>query len=239
MDAAHARAITAGSGPHVEQAEAALRSMGYALVANARDGASALGMIRALEPKVVITQAVIPGADGVALVRWTRRLRLDLQPAMLVLASPGLRLPGMDALGALGARTLAPPVCVESLRRALDGLECPLPPKAPAQLEALMDALGVPHDPGRECLARAVALVWADRGRLSERQRALYPEVAAQMGLSADQVERAIRHAIDVAWRAGEIERQHRMFGNTIDARRGKPTCGEMIAQLAEKLRWE
>ena len=66
-----------------------------------------------------------------------------------------------------------------------------------------------------------------------------YPEVARQTGLSPAQVERALRHAIDAAWRNGAIEHQHRIFGDTIDARRGKPTCGEMIAQLAEELRWE
>ena len=49
----------------------------------------------------------------------------------------------------------------------------------------------------------------------------------------------AMRHAIDVAWRTGEIEQQQAIFGDTIDARRGKPTCGEMIALLADILRWE
>ena len=54
-----------------------------------------------------------------------------------------------------------------------------------------------------------------------------------------EQAERAMRYAIDAAWRTGQIDNQHRIFGDTIDARRGKPTCGEMIAQLAEELRWE
>jgi hypothetical protein len=44
---------------------------------------------------------------------------------------------------------------------------------------------------------------------------------------------------IEVAWRTGEIDEQARIFGDTIDARRGRPTCGEMIAQLADILRWE
>ena len=68
---------------------------------------------------------------------------------------------------------------------------------------------------------------------------ALYVPVARETNLTPAQVERAMRHAIEVAWRTGEIEQQHRIFGDTIDARRGKPTCGEMIAQLADILRWE
>ena len=103
----------------------------------------------------------------------------------------------------------------------------------------LMDALGVPRHPGRECLALAVTLAWHDAGRLASLKDGIYPDVALQTGLSPAQVERALRHAINTAWRNGAIEHQHRIFGDTIDARRGKPTCGEMIAQLAEELRWE
>ena len=70
-------------------------------------------------------------------------------------------------------------------------------------------------------------------------KRRLYPAVAGHAGMTPAQAERAIRHVIDAAWRTGQIEQQNRIFGDTIDARRGKPTSGEMIAQLAEELRWE
>ena len=106
-------------------------------------------------------------------------------------------------------------------------------------LEELLDALCVPEHPGRGCLKSAVALAWADRRRLSALKAYLYPEAARQSGLKGAQCERAICHVIDCAFRTGEIERQHEIFGDTIDARRGKPTGGEMIAQLAEELRWE
>ena len=58
-------------------------------------------------------------------------------------------------------------------------------------------------------------------------------------GMTPAQAERAIRYVIDAAWRTGAMEEQNRIFGDTIDARRGRPPCGEMIAQLAEHLRWE
>ena len=62
---------------------------------------------------------------------------------------------------------------------------------------------------------------------------------AKEFGADARHVERAIRHVIDVAWRSGEMEAQYKIFGDTIDAKRGSPTCGEMIAQIADILRWE
>ena len=67
----------------------------------------------------------------------------------------------------------------------------------------------------------------------------VYPEAARPLGGTPAQAERAIRHVIEVAWRRGDIEAQNELFGDTIDARRGRPTCGEMIAQLADILRWE
>ena len=97
----------------------------------------------------------------------------------------------------------------------------------------------MPEHPGRLCLYRAVELCWADRRRLNALRAALYPAIARSTGLTAEQVERAIRHVIDGAFRSGAIEEQHKIFGDTIDARRGKPTSGEMIAQLADILRWE
>lgn len=239
MDEARGRALAAGFSRGIGEAAAALGALGYASVARARDGASALRMIAEAEPEVAVCDAVLPGMDGAALIERIRRLRLNVQPALLLLKPPGLRLPGEDALAALGARVIEPPATPERLARALEGLTCPLPPEKAARLEALLDALGVPEHPGRECLRRAVALAWADRRTLRALRASLYPRACAETGLTPVQAERAIRHAIDVAWREGAIEQQHRVFGETIDARRGKPTCGEMIAQLAEELRWE
>ena len=68
---------------------------------------------------------------------------------------------------------------------------------------------------------------------------ALYPMVGRRFGVSARKVERSMRYAIELAWKYGQIEEQYRIFRGTIDAQRGKPTCGEMISQLADMLRME
>ena len=222
--------------------EEALADCGYALAGLAPDGATGLELLQALQPRLALVNATVPGMDGVAFARRARTLSLVVQPDILLLAPPGLCLPERENLPALGVVALETPVDAGRLKVALEALS-----KSPltlcegkaARLNALLDALGVPRHRGRDCLYLAVTLAWHDAGRVASLKDGIYPEVARQTGLTVAQVERAVRHAIDAAWRNGAIEHQHRIFGDTIDARRGKPTCGEMIAQLAEELRWE
>ena len=230
------------SGRDAEALRGALPKVGFVPSGEAPDGVQGLRLVRRLQPGLAVAGAIMPGADGVAFAHALRALKLSTHPAILLLKPSGLRLPGEDGLPGLGALAMESPFTEDRLFEALERLEALMPPLSPAgaaRLAALLDDLGVPEHPGRECLRHAVALVWADRGRLSPLKSRLYPAVARRAGMSPAQVERAIRHAIDVAWRSGALEQQHRLFGHTIDAKRGKPTCGEMIAQLAEELRWE
>lgn len=107
------------------------------------------------------------------------------------------------------------------------------------RIDALLTRLGVPETPGRRYLGRAVGMAVCD-SRLSSRLSAkLYPRIAAQCGANPAQVERAIRRCIDQAWSRGSINEQYALFGNTIDAQRGKPTIAQMIARCADILRLE
>ena len=237
------RAVTVGvPAPGVAALQEALAACGFALAGQAPDGAAGLALLPALQPRLAVISAAMPGMDGTAFIRRARAMKLVVQPDIVLLTPPGLRLPESDALPALGAASLETPVDAGRLRGVIEALARrprSLPPQKQARLTALLDALGVPPHRGRDCLALAVALAWYDAGRAASLKDGVYPEVARRTGLSPAQVERAMRHAIDAAWRNGAIEHQHRIFGDTIDARRGKPTCGEMIAQLAEELRWE
>lgn len=242
MEGTGRRAVAAGFSRGLDVLTGALGAVGYRLAGRAPDGSGALRLMRGVQPDLVVCDAILPGMDGVAFARQARRLKLNAQPAILLLKPRGLRLPGEADLAKLGALAVEAPLTAEGLARALDALASlpvELPPEKAARLEALLDALGIPAHPGRECLRSAVALAWADRRRLSALKRGLYPQAARCAGLRPDQAERAIRHVIDAAWRTGQIEQQHQIFGDTIDARRGRPTGGEMIAQLAEELRWE
>ena len=215
--------------------EAALAGARLTLIARLSDPVAALDRIGALSPDIVLADAVLPGMDGPEFFRRVRGLRLNRVPALVLMKPAGMALPAPTS-----AAVLERPLSAESLAEALRALPVPrLDAEKRRRLRTLMDRLGVPEHPGRRCLMNAVELAWADRERLDRLGQRLYPLAGAPLNLSAAQAERAMRHAIDIAWRTGEIEQQQAIFGDTIDARRGKPTCGEMIALLADILRWE
>lgn len=243
MSVRRGRAVTVGiAGRDARALTEALATCGFDSAGNATNGADGLRLIREREPDLVVAAAIMPGMDGIALANRVGQLRLNLRPGILLLTPPGMTLPGASKLSELGTLTVEAPLDAMKLAAALEALreaDPTLPPDKAARLEALMDALGVPTHPGRDCLARAVAIVWRDRRRLRALKDDIYPDLARHARLTPAQVERAIQHVISAAWRSGDIDAQHRIFGDTIDARRGQPTCGEMIAQLAEELRWE
>ena len=219
-----------------------LSRAGYDCAMSVHSAREVLPGLRAHPPHVLLCEAVLPGGDGVALAREIAAASLNRYPRVLLIALPGLRLPGAEALERLGAAVLPRPLKpgdIEAAVAALDAQAWRLPDARAARLRALLDRLGVPGHPGRGMLENAVALVWRDRARLQNLRDRVYPDAAKPLGRTGAQAERAIRHVIDAAWRTGEIDEQQRIFGDTIDARRGRPTCGEMIAQLADILRWE
>lgn len=216
-----------------------LTAAGIEIAARALSVPEAVSAVRRFQPDLLVADAILPGGDAESLLRQVFAMPLQRYPDAVIL-DPGLPAPMAERLRALGAAPVARPVTAEALGAALSGGDPGfLPPEHTARLQALLNALGVPPHPGREMLCRATALCWRDRSRLDNLRLRIYPEAGRPYGRSAAQAERAIRHVIEAAWRRGEIEAQHRIFGNTIDARRGRPTCGEMIAQLADILRWE
>ena len=218
----------------------ALKGAGFALEGAAASAGEALRMVRTIQPELLLADAVLPGGDAVWLAERLACTPMNVYPALLVMLPEGLNVPGIERLPVFGAATVGKPPCAAGIERALRQVPPDvLPPGKARRLEALLDALGVPAHPGRQVLVHAVGLGFRDRRRLDNLRDGIYPAAGAACGLSAAQAERAMRHVIDSAWRTGEIEQQQRIFGDTIDARRGRPTCGEMIAQLADILRWE
>lgn len=98
-------------------------------------------------------------------------------------------------------------------------------------------AVGIPaHIKGYHFLREAVKQVYADRTVINSITKELYPGVARAFDTTASKVERAIRHAIEVAWARGKIENINGIFGYTIYGKQEKPTNGEFIALVADKL---
>lgn len=219
-----------------------LAEAGYEAAAAVRSVPEVIPALREHRPRLLLAEAVLPGGDGVSLAQAVTSAALNRYPCILLTKPVGLLLPGSASLSDYGAALLDSPLTVEALASAASALEdraTRLPPAQGARLEALLTRLGVPRHPGRALLTNAAALVWRDRERLKNLRDDVYPDAARPLGKTGAQAERAIRHVIEAAWRTGEIDEQQRIFGDTIDARRGRPTCSEMIAQLADILRWE
>lgn len=104
----------------------------------------------------------------------------------------------------------------------------------------LIHEIGVPaHIKGYQYMRDAITLVVSNMDLLSAVTKELYPTIAAMNGTTPSRVERAIRHAIELAWNRGKLETLNNLFGYTIQNDKGKPTNSEFIAIIADKLRLE
>ena len=83
----------------------------------------------------------------------------------------------------------------------------------------------------------AILLTIGDQDYINAVTKRLYPEIAQQNGTTASRVERAIRHAIEVAWDRGDVDTLNSYFGYTIHNLRGKPTNSEFVAMISDRMR--
>ena len=102
----------------------------------------------------------------------------------------------------------------------------------------ILHQIGVPaHIKGYQFLRDAILLTMDEPDYINAVTKRLYPEIAKKNGTTASRVERAIRHAIEVAWDMGDVDTLNSYFGYTIHNLRGKPTNSEFIAMIADKMR--
>ena len=104
----------------------------------------------------------------------------------------------------------------------------------------ILHQIGVPaHIKGYQFLRDAILLTMNEPEYINAVTKRLYPEIAKRNGTTASRVERAIRHAIEVAWSRGRMETIEELFGYTVNSGKGKPTNSEFIALIADKIRLE
>ena len=104
----------------------------------------------------------------------------------------------------------------------------------------LIHEIGVPaHIKGYQYLREAIILTVEDMDVINAITKVLYPQVAKTFQTTPSRVERAIRHAIEVAWDRGDLETLQRFFGYTVSNTKGKPTNSEFIAMIADRLTLE
>ena len=214
-----------------------------------RDGQELVGMVRRLKPDVVILDMVLEGIDGLEAVQQIRAL--DYRPRILVLSgySGGGLAHKAAQYGAdyLMCKPCRPETVFERLRALFEtGIEGDAPEEFDAgrdlerEVTAIIHDIGVPaHIKGYQYLREAIIYTVNDMDAINAVTKVLYPAVARKFGTTASRVERAIRHAIEVAWDRGDLETLQKYFGYTVNSAKGKPTNSEFVAMIADRLTLE
>ncbi len=224
-----------------------LKQSDMQLVGQAADGAEAIALIDRLHPDVLLLDIVMPRMDGFGVLEALRSR--ENAPQTIVIT--GLtRDEFIDrAMGLGAAYYMVKPVDMNCLcARIRDICAVPSAPAAPRrkpadensadEIGSLFLAIGIPaHIKGYQYLCEAVRMVCEDRALLSRITKELYPGVARRFSTSASKVERAMRHAIEVAWNRGRLDAVNSLYGYRVFTPEDKPTNGEFIAVIADKLK--
>lgn len=207
------------------------------------DGVSALRALANFRPNLLVTEVMLPNMDGISLTkRALCGFSLPVRPGVILLYESDYPPPEGELFARSGACLLSQPVSDETFSSEIKQLCAVAPtfsPEEKARTLRLLKDLGVPAHRGRDYLLTAILLYAADDRLLYNLSSRLYPIISAQYGTSVAQTERAICHVIELAWQSDKYDYQYHIFGDTIDAGRGLPTCGEMISRLADILRSE
>ncbi|MBS5823242.1 MAG: sporulation transcription factor Spo0A [Clostridium argentinense] len=231
------------------------------VVAIAKDGIEALKLIQEKKPELVVLDIIMPHLDGLGVLEKLNSMNLDPMPRIIVLSAVGQDKITQRAI-TLGAdyyvvKPFDMDVFTKRIRQMfnntitsddtkkpviVDTPEVKAAQNEPMNLEAeitnIIHEIGVPaHIKGYMYLREAITLVVNDIEFLSAVTKELYPTIAKKYNTTASRVERAIRHAIEVAWSRGQVDTINKLFGYTIHNDKGKPTNSELIAMVADKLR--
>ena len=229
-----------------------LELAGAEVVACVQDGQGLVDKTAALQPDIVVTDAVLPIRDGLAAMRIIRETDLRKRPLFFILSSfagDGV----MAEAAALKAYyfTVKPCNLTDLAKRVSEANSVEasfspgaLKPSPELELELrvtqIIHDIGVPaHIKGYQYLRESIIMTVNDMEVINAITKVLYPTVAKRFKTTSSRVERAIRHAIEVAWDRGDVEVLNSFFGYTVSNAKGKPTNSEFISMIADRIRLE
>ena len=212
-------------------------------------GTEAVRVISEQQPDVVLMDSFLPGRSSYDILEALEEVGYRKKTVYAVVSRvPNDRL-AQKVMEAGGDLFLLPPMDYQFIRERFGALlkkkregELPAVDEGRIELERyvadLMHEVGVPaHIRGYDYIRDSIMLSLEDRGMLKAITKELYPTVAKNNHTTASRVERAIRHAIEVAWGRGDIDTLNAIFGFTVKSSKGKPTNGEFISMLTERIR--
>ncbi len=234
------------------------------VVGTANNGVEALDIMIAKEPDIALVDIIMPRMDGIAVLEKLAEAPIKNKPKCIVISGVGQDSITQKAIGLGAVYYIVKPMEVEliadRIREIYRGYVSKQSPKEPKEISAkgvinvpvklnetleeqvtrLIHEVGVPaHIKGYQYLREAILMAIDDMEVINSITKLLYPTLAKKFKTTPSRIERAIRHAIEVAWSRGKMEVNNLMFGNTISATKGKPTNSEFIAMIADKLRLE
>ena len=219
---------------------------GFQVLGAAYDGEQAISRITQLKPDILVLDLMLSKRDGIAVLKAIS----NMEKRPVTLATSGFVTDYVASSAAnLGARYLMLKPCdttalVERLEEIRGGenlrsFSSRRPEKANIEtlVTSIIHEIGVPaHIKGYQYLREAIIIAVGDMDVINAITKVLYPQVAKTFQTTPSRVERAIRHAIEVAWDRGDLDTLQRFFGYTVSNTKGKPTNSEFIALIADKL---
>ncbi len=219
---------------------------GFQVLGAAYDGEQAISRILQLKPDILVLDLMLAKKDGIAVLKAIDRM--EKRP--VTLATSGFITDYVSSSAAnLGARYLMLKPCdmtalVERLEEIRGGENLrtsssrrPEKTNIETLVTGIIHEIGVPaHIKGYQYLREAIIIAVGDMDVINAITKVLYPQVAKTFQTTPSRVERAIRHAIEVAWDRGDLDTLQRFFGYTVSNTKGKPTNSEFIALIADKL---
>ena len=227
-----------------------LKSYGFEVIVTAKDGSRVLSEVERAKPDVVLMDMFMPNIDSLGVMDNIKAVGLAMPVVIIMSGYDNPRLE-KEALSGGASYYLIKPFDFEILAERIikltihdqdftvihsfnnnknNDLEL--------MITEIIHQIGVPaHIKGYHYLREAITLAVNDADIINSVTKQLYPTVAKKYQTTSSRVERAIRHAIEVAWDRGDIDVLNSYFGYTIHNERGKPTNSEFIAMIADKLR--
>ena len=218
---------------------------GFQIAGTANDGEQAIRMIMEKKPDILVLDLMLSKQDGISVLKAIERM--ERRP--VTLATSGFVTEYVASAAAnLGVRYLMLKPCdmsavAERLEEIRGGETLRLNVRRmdktsiETMVTGIIHEIGVPaHIKGYQYLREAIIIAVNDMDVINAITKVLYPQVAKTFQTTPSRVERAIRHAIEVAWDRGDLDTLQRFFGYTVSNTKGKPTNSEFIALIADKL---
>ncbi len=232
-----------------EKCASDLKECGFDVILVPKDGTEVLKRLEKTTADVLIMDTFMPHLDGIGVLRELQKRKLVKRPAIFMISGVDNQRIENEVLQAGADYYMIKPfdnmMLADRIKQIINwntsGVST-IREKRNDDLEVtiseIMHQIGVPaHIKGYQYLRRAIILTIEDDDMMNSVTKVLYPTVAKEFKTTPSRVERAIRHAIEVAWDRGDVDVLSSYFGYTIQNSRGKPTNSEFIAMIADKLK--